>query len=156
MKRIFLRTTGPISTKLSTKHPWLKGIQVCSNEGPRPSPRGDNSEIVNFYPKYLKIFFSRTTVPISTKLGTKYPWMKGIHVYSNGWPDLSSRGNNSKNVKLYWKYLKIFFFRTTGPISTKLGTILPSVKGAQIVLMKGPTLFKGGIITKWWKYIDEI
>ena len=31
--KIFLsRTTGPISTKLGTKHPWMKGIQVCSNE----------------------------------------------------------------------------------------------------------------------------
>ena len=28
-----LQTTGPISTKHSTKHPWVKGIQVCSNEG---------------------------------------------------------------------------------------------------------------------------
>ena len=23
-------------TNLNTKHPWVKGIQVCSNEGPRP------------------------------------------------------------------------------------------------------------------------
>ena len=28
------RTTGPISTKLGTKHPWVEGMQVCSNEGP--------------------------------------------------------------------------------------------------------------------------
>ena len=27
------RTTGPISTKLHTKHPWVIGIQVPSNEG---------------------------------------------------------------------------------------------------------------------------
>ena len=40
----FSRTTGPILTKLGTNHPWGKGIQVCSNEGQRPSPRGDNSE----------------------------------------------------------------------------------------------------------------
>ena len=33
---------GPISTKLGTKHPWVMGIQVCSNEGPCPIPRGDN------------------------------------------------------------------------------------------------------------------
>ena len=39
------RTTGPISTKLGIKHPWVKGIQVCSNDGPRPLPRGDNYEI---------------------------------------------------------------------------------------------------------------
>ena len=27
------------------KHPWVKGIQVCSNEGPQPLTRGDNYEI---------------------------------------------------------------------------------------------------------------
>ena len=32
------------STKLGTKHPWVKGIQVCSNEGLRPFTRGDNNE----------------------------------------------------------------------------------------------------------------
>ena len=36
------RTTWPISTKLGTKHPWVKGTQVCSNEGPRAFPRGNN------------------------------------------------------------------------------------------------------------------
>ena len=35
----------PISTKLGTKHPWVKGIQVSSNEGPRLFPRGDNYKI---------------------------------------------------------------------------------------------------------------
>ena len=29
--RVLSRTTGPISTKLGTKHPWAKGIKVCSN-----------------------------------------------------------------------------------------------------------------------------
>ncbi|XP_078310887.1 uncharacterized protein LOC144617670 isoform X1 [Crassostrea virginica] len=33
------QTTGPISTKLGTKHPWVMRIQVCSNEGPHPFPR---------------------------------------------------------------------------------------------------------------------
>jgi hypothetical protein len=42
----FSRTTGPILTKLITNHPWGKGIQVCSNEGEYPSPRGDNGKRV--------------------------------------------------------------------------------------------------------------
>ena len=83
-------------------------IQVCSNEGPSPSPRGDNSQIVKLYWKYFKIFFSRTTGPISTKHGTKHPWMKGIHVYSNEGSRHSPMGDNSKNIKLYWKYFKSF------------------------------------------------
>ena len=40
----FFRTTGPISTKLDTKHLWVKGIQVYSNEGPCSFPRGDNDK----------------------------------------------------------------------------------------------------------------
>ena len=74
----FSRTTWPISTKHATKHPWVKKIQVCSNEGSRPFPRGDNTENVKLYWKYLKIFFSRTVWPIWTKLGTKHPWVEGF------------------------------------------------------------------------------
>ena len=39
----FSRTTGPILTKLSLKHPGIKGIQMCSNEGPHLFPRGDDN-----------------------------------------------------------------------------------------------------------------
>jgi hypothetical protein len=31
--KIFSRTTGPISTRLDTNHPWRKGIQACSKKG---------------------------------------------------------------------------------------------------------------------------
>ena len=34
LKIFFLRTAEPISTKLCIKHPWMKGIQVYSNEEP--------------------------------------------------------------------------------------------------------------------------
>ena len=36
------RTSGPMSTKLTEEHSWIKWIQVCSKEGPRPFSRGDN------------------------------------------------------------------------------------------------------------------
>ena len=68
---IFSRTTGPISSKHSTKHSWVMGIQVCSNEGPRPFPRGDNYELAKIHWRNFKIFISRTTGPISTKLRKK-------------------------------------------------------------------------------------
>ena len=45
----FFRTTGSISTKLGTKHPWVMGIQVCLNEGPLLFPRGDNYGIAKTY-----------------------------------------------------------------------------------------------------------
>ena len=47
--KFFFRTAVPNSTKLDTKHSWVMGIQVSSNEGPCPSPKGDNSEIVKLY-----------------------------------------------------------------------------------------------------------
>jgi hypothetical protein len=45
----FSRTTGPILTKLGTNHPWGEGIQVCSNEEKRPTPRGDKSKRVKIH-----------------------------------------------------------------------------------------------------------
>jgi hypothetical protein len=47
------------------------GIQVCSNEGERLSPRGDNSKGLK-YTNLKKKIFSRTTRPNSIKLGTNY------------------------------------------------------------------------------------
>ena len=35
-KKIFIRTTGSISTKLGTKHPWMKGIEIYSNKWSQP------------------------------------------------------------------------------------------------------------------------
>jgi hypothetical protein len=46
LKIFFFRTTVPISIRLGTNHPWVKGIKVCSKQGDNPSPRGDNSERV--------------------------------------------------------------------------------------------------------------
>ena len=50
----FFSKTGPISTKLGTKHLWVKGIQVSSNEEPHPFPRGDNYEIVKIHGQNYK------------------------------------------------------------------------------------------------------
>jgi hypothetical protein len=40
-KKIFSRTSKPISMKLGTNHPSVKGIQECTNEGPDRLQRGD-------------------------------------------------------------------------------------------------------------------
>ena len=42
IKIFFSLTTGPISTQPATVHPWVKGIQVCSNEDPLSSHKVDN------------------------------------------------------------------------------------------------------------------
>jgi hypothetical protein len=42
LKKIFSRTSMPISIKLGINHPWVMGILNCSNKGPGPLQRGDN------------------------------------------------------------------------------------------------------------------
>jgi hypothetical protein len=39
-----------------------------------------NSERVQIHKKYWKIFFSKTSGPISIKLNANYPWIKGIQM----------------------------------------------------------------------------
>ena len=80
-KRFTFSSTGPISTKLGTKHPRVKGILIYSNKGPCTFLRGHYCDIHDSKNTLtlLKIF-SRTTRPISTKLGANHPWVKGIQV----------------------------------------------------------------------------
>ena len=59
---------------------------MCSSEQPRPFPKLDDKERANIHYHHKKIFFSRTTGPISTNLGTKHYLMKGILVCSNDGP----------------------------------------------------------------------
>ena len=122
----------------------MKGIQVCSNEGSHPFPRGDDYEIAKIPWRNLKIFFTIPTGPISTKLGTKYPWVKGIHVCSNEGPNPSPRGDNNEIAKIHWRNSKIFFSRTTEPISTNFGTKHPWIKGNQVCSNEGPHPFPRG------------
>ena len=51
-----MRTTGIISTKLGKSYPWVEGIEVCSNEGPYLSTKGDNIKIDKLFEIILKIF----------------------------------------------------------------------------------------------------
>jgi hypothetical protein len=46
-----------------------------------------------------KIFFSRISWAISIKLGTNYPWVKGILNISNKGPGPLQRGDNYKTAK---------------------------------------------------------
>ena len=65
----------------STKHPWVKGIHVCTNERSCPFPRGYNYKIVKIHWRNYKIF-SKRTGPNSTKCRS-HSWVKGIQVCSN-------------------------------------------------------------------------
>ena len=79
----------------------MKGIQVCSNKGPGPLQRGDNHKNIKMGWGHLKIFFSRTTEPILTILGTDHPYVKGIQVCSNEGDNLSTKGDNSERLKIH-------------------------------------------------------
>jgi hypothetical protein len=84
-----------------------EGFQVYSNEGDRHYLWGDNSKkSKNALKNLKKKIFSRTRRPNSIKLGTNYPWAKGIQVCSNKGPGPLQRGNNNKNVKMGWGQLK--------------------------------------------------
>jgi hypothetical protein len=63
LKIFFSRTSRPKSIKPGINHPWVKGMQVCSNKGPGPLQRGDNHKNDNIGWGHLKIFFSQTTEP---------------------------------------------------------------------------------------------
>ena len=120
------------------------GIQVCSNDGPRPFPRGDNKKIAKIHWPTWKIFFLRTTGPISTKLCTKRPWVVRIQVCSFIGQQPFPREDNYEIAKIHWRILKFIFIRTTVPISTKLGTNHLWVKGIQVCSNKRPCPFQRG------------
>jgi hypothetical protein len=53
---------------------------------------------VNFY---IFDFFSGTTGPILTRVGTNHTWVKGIQVCSKEGDSPSQRGDNSERVKIH-------------------------------------------------------
>ena len=110
----------PISAKLDTEHPWVKGSQVCTNKEPHSFLREDNYKIVKIHWQNLKNF-SRTTKLISIKPGTKQFWLKGLQISSDEAKCPFSRRDNTELVKILWQILKIVFSRTIGPMSTKFG-----------------------------------
>jgi hypothetical protein len=61
-KKISFRTSRPLSIKLGTNHPWVKGILDCSKKGPGPLKRGNDYKNAKMEWGHLKIF-SRTTEP---------------------------------------------------------------------------------------------
>jgi hypothetical protein len=63
LKKIFSSTSKPISIKLGTNHPLVKGILNCSNKGPGPLQRGDNLKNAKMRCGHFKILFFRTTEP---------------------------------------------------------------------------------------------
>jgi hypothetical protein len=60
--------------------------------------------------------------------------VKGIQVCSYKGPGPLQRGDNHKNVKIRWGHSKIFFFKTTWPILTRLSTNHPWRERIQVFI----------------------
>jgi hypothetical protein len=60
---------------------------------------------------HLKIFFSRTTRPILTRLYTNHPYKKRIQMPLKEGDSPFPRGDNSKRVKIH----RIFFKKSSSP-----------------------------------------
>ena len=66
------------------------------------------------------------------------------------------RGHNYEIWKNFDEIKKKLSSRTTGQFQPNLAQCILGWRGFKFVQMKDSALFQGEIITKWWKYIDEI
>ena len=95
--KIFFRITGLILTKLCTKHPWLKGIQVFSNEEPCLFPKGDNYKIV----KGSSAFFWLNFVLCLSSVSQVSDVTQGLYIYSRN----SSASGDITHLRLMFWYV---------------------------------------------------
>ena len=80
-------------------------------------------------------------------MGFNFGHMKGRAIF---------QGKYICNYENAFTNLKIFFTKTTGPISTKIGRHHPQLKRSQVYSNERPCYFPGEILTKKGKYIDKI
>ena len=151
-------------------HPWVEGIQCFvffSNEGSRLFPGGDNYEIGKIHWRHVKIFSYRTAQLISTKLGTKHPWVEGdsnlffyqkltdkilkssswellelgIQVCSNEEPHPFPRGDDFEIVKIHWQNKNTLLLKNHGASFNQFDTKHSCMKGIQVCTNEGPCPF---------------
>ena len=148
LKNIFLRTFGPILTKLEQSILGWSGFQLFffSNEGPALFQGEIITKNKNTLTKFIKLLIKNHWVNFQTNLAQCIL----------GWKDSSlfkypfSRGDNYEIAKIHWRNLKNIFLRTFGPILTKLEQSILGWSGFQLFFFsnEGPALFQGEIITK--------
>ena len=115
LKIFFSKTTRPISTKLSTIHPWVKGIQVSSNEGHRHFLRGDYYEIAKIHRQNLNIFFSKHHWANFNQIWHKASLSEEDSSFSNEEPfNFRKVGNGFSSTLL--QLFELFSQVTNGPI----------------------------------------
>ena len=95
---------------------------------------------------HWKLFFSRTTWPISTELGTKHSLVKVFFLDKRPLPFL--RGNDKEKAEIHEQNLKILFSRTTSVFQPNLAQSNLEWSEFKFLQRKGPTLFLGEMKTK--------
>ena len=126
------------------KHPWMIGIHVSSNEVPRPFPRGDNYEVSKNTLLKLNNLLLQNHWPSFNQTWHKAFLGEGDSILFKSRPHPLSRRDNYEIAKKIDDIKKNFLSRTTRPISTKLGTMHPSVKGIQVCSNKWAPPFSMG------------
>ena len=140
---LFSRTTGPISTKCSTNHSWVNGIQV-SNEKLRHFQKGHKSKNTL---KKLHLLqnhwanFNQTWHKASSSKGNSKEMARSF----------SQKGDSSENT-----ITKEHLQENLACKLTKLCKNHPWVRLIQDCSNKGPHLFQGEIIAKRRKYINDL
>ena len=89
----------PNSTKFGISHPWVKGIQVCSNEGSFPFPRGDNYKLVKNTLMKFKIHLLRNQWVNFNQILHKASLGEGCISLFNEGPHIFPRVDNYKIAK---------------------------------------------------------
>ena len=101
----FQKIIFQISTKLGTKHPWVKGIQVCSVERFRPFPRGNDHELMKIHGQIWKSY-SPEPVGQFNKIWQKVSLVVGDSSLFK-WRNLPFlMGDNYEIVNIHWQIKK--------------------------------------------------
>jgi hypothetical protein len=68
----------PILTRVGTNNPFVKGIQICANEGQPSSPRGDNSKRVKIKLKFKKKYSPEASSQYQSKKKVRFLKSSGL------------------------------------------------------------------------------
>ena len=130
-KIFFFWITGPISTKHWPQLLWVKGNQICSNEGLHPPPREDYSEILKLYWKHLKSSSGERCDPLTSCFYLESNYYQTQTDVFETWifSSIQNQWVNVIHLALVWKKhtsacfsTSLLYVKSTGFLSTYLFT----------------------------------
>ena len=110
IKIFFSRTSGLISRRLGTKHPWVKRIQVCSNEGPSPFPNFNKTghkrhswvNVLGFFCGFTREFCTHMEMYFGEEdFSIKHTCVKEVQLCSLEGPSPFTRRDNNEIAKIH-------------------------------------------------------